>query len=167
MAKGAFPRRDLLENGGETRSRLCSSSRSWWHTARTPLALGGDIPGGSGEPRADPRRVGAPCPGRAVPCSLPTCSCEPWRCLGAAYGRVKPHFWGPRRTDSVQHSRKAKIPPGKHHYPEAKDGGIPLKPAGSGSAVQAPHCGSASLATPEPGVTQGPCSGARRQGFNR
>lgn len=109
------------------RSWLGSGTR--WHTACTPLVLGGDIAGGTGEQRANPRRAG-------VPCSLPVCSCKPRCHPGVACGGAKPHFWGPWRTDSTQHSRKAKIPPRKHLYPKAKDRGIPLKPMGSGSAVQ-------------------------------
>lgn len=99
-----------------------------------PLSAWGGHPGGTGEQRANPRRVG-------VPCSLLVGSCKPRCHPGVACGGAKPHFWGPRRTDSAQHSRKAKIPPRKHRYPKAKDRGIPLKPTGSGSAVQVPDGG--------------------------
>lgn len=52
----------------------------------------------------------------------------------AACARVNPHFGGSWRTDRSQHSGKAKIPAGKELYPKGR--GIPVKPAGLGSAVQ-------------------------------
>ena len=50
-------------------------------------------------------------PGQGCPPQTPR-MLLPWSHPGDAYGWAKPHFWGPRRIDSTQHFRKAKIPPG-------------------------------------------------------